>query len=145
VNSKCFGGTGGEGVHFSFICEEDDVNFDNLPVIVTIPCAFDRPNFVVGANLYEFLCLGCHRGFFALEQLGHQLDKTLRVYATPSWQAKTHEEAWVGLDVDETTGMVLEFIRHQMGLWQWPRLRTRFSKLQQEFLPRLRLPDEANR
>jgi hypothetical protein len=145
INSKCFAGTGGEGVHFSFLCEEDDFDFDNLPVIVTIPGGLDGANFVVGANLYEFLCLGCHRGFFALEQLGHQLDKTLRVYATPTWKAKTHAEAWVGFGAGETKKAVLKFVRREMHLQQWPRLRTRFHELQEEFLPRIRLSDEATR
>ncbi|MDX1945579.1 MAG: hypothetical protein SFU86_09225 [Pirellulaceae bacterium] len=142
INSKCFADTGGEGVHFSFMCEEEDLDFDNLPVIVTIPAALGA-SFVVGENLYEFLCLGCHRGFFALEQLGHQLEKTLRVYATPTWKAKEDKDWWVGFGTNETQCAVLKFLRGQMGLKQWPRLRTRFRKLQQEFAPRIRLREEA--
>lgn len=129
-------------MHFSFICEDDDFDLDNLPVIVTIPAAVGA-SFVVGANLYEFLCLGCHRGFFALEQLGYQLEKTLRVYATLGWKAKTHSEGWVGFGTDETKEEVLRLLRREMHLRQWPRLRNRFRKLQQQFLPRLRFSDKA--
>ena len=141
LNSKCFASTGGEGVHFSFLAEKPDIHFDELPVIITIPMAFGNSNFIVGESLHEFLSLGSYRGYFALEQLGHQLQKTLDVYADPEWQAETHSEFWVGFGVSELQAKVLTFLRTELELSQWPHLKTRFFELQEKYSRLLRVPD----
>jgi len=140
-NSKCFASTGGEGVHFSFLAEQSECNFDDLPVVVTIPMAFGNSNFIVGENLHDFLSLGCHRGFFALEQLGHQTDKTLDVYSDPHWQAQTNDEFWVGFGVDELKSRVLTLLRKELRLVQWTNLKTKFFNLQERYMPVLQIPD----
>jgi len=66
-----FASTGGDGVHFSFPSNKFG------PVVMTVPMAFDRPNIVVGADLKEFLSLGCMYGFFVLQQLGYNEDLTI--------------------------------------------------------------------
>jgi hypothetical protein len=68
TNTLAFAGTGGEGVHFSFLVQDLKVN-EKSPIVVTIPAAFGQPNFVGGESLFDFLCLGYHRGYFALETL----------------------------------------------------------------------------
>ena len=141
VNSKCFASTGGEGVHFSFIAEANDDRFDELPVIVTIPGAFEWPNFVVGENLFEFLCLGFYRGFFALEQLANQLEKTLLVYGSPDWKSESHDDDWVGFGSDESTDVVLTYLRESLPLKPWINVPTRFKALQEVYLSKLRIPE----
>ncbi len=140
LNSKCFAFTGGEGVHFSFLAEKQDVHFDELPVIVTIPMAFGNPNFIAGESLREFLSLGIYRGYFGLEQLGYQLQKTLDVYSNPEWKAEAHSEFWVGFGVSELKAKVLTFLRTELQLDQWPDLRERFFELQEKYMPMLRTP-----
>lgn len=143
LNSKGFASTGGEGVHFSFLAERQDRLFDELPVIVTIPMAVGNQNFVVGENLREFLSLGAYRGYFALEQLGDSLEKTLEVYASPQWQAETHEEFWVGFGVNELQQSILQLLRQEFQLHQWPDLKARFFQLQEKYMPLVRLPESV--
>jgi hypothetical protein len=66
-----FASTGGDGVHFSVPDGTDG------PVIMTVPMAFDNPNFVVGSDIKEFLSLGCVYGYFSLEQLAYDWERTV--------------------------------------------------------------------
>ncbi|MFJ6676340.1 hypothetical protein ACIQMJ_35010 [Actinosynnema sp. NPDC091369] len=61
-----FASTGGDGVHFSAVPAGDA-----RPVVMTVPMAFENPNHVVGADLPEFLALGCRTGYSALERLAY--------------------------------------------------------------------------
>jgi hypothetical protein len=70
ANSTMFAGTGGDGVHFSVVNAASG-DSGATPVVMTVPMAFDSPNHIVGANLCEFLALGCHIGYFDLEQLAY--------------------------------------------------------------------------
>jgi len=65
-----FASTGGDGVHFNV--PVSDVG----PIVMTVPMAFDGPNIVVGANIEEFLSLGCVYGYFRLEQLAYGMEGT---------------------------------------------------------------------
>jgi hypothetical protein len=56
-----FACTGGEGVHYSLLPDGK--------VVMTVPANFQHTNFIVGNNLYEFLCLGYNVGYFVLEYL----------------------------------------------------------------------------
>jgi hypothetical protein len=92
-NSLTFASTGGDGVHFSFIVQNDKVTEDSA-VVVTVPASFGEPegaNYVVGSNLRDFLRFGLHRGYFALEQLAYHRDLTLEAFSSPHWQPT---EAW---------------------------------------------------
>lgn len=68
--SLCFAGTGGDGVHFSFL-PASGLEVIDWPVVMTVPMQFDAPNLIVGANLREFLALGLNHGYFTLEQLAY--------------------------------------------------------------------------
>jgi hypothetical protein len=75
LNSLTFATTGGDGVHYGLL----DVNgefTDFSPVVMTVPMC-EAPNTIVGANLKEFLALGCRYGYFSLEQLVYQRAQTL--------------------------------------------------------------------
>lgn len=63
-----FASTGGDGVHFNV--PVGDVG----PIVMTVPMVFDGPNIVVGANIEEFLSLGCVYGYFRLEQLAYGME-----------------------------------------------------------------------
>ena len=52
LNSLTFASTGGDGVHYGFLLF-DDVAYDELPVIMTVPMS-DRRNIVVAESLKEF-------------------------------------------------------------------------------------------
>ena len=68
LNCSTFATTGGDGVHFSFLHLNGKVT-EESPVVMTLPMAFDEPNRIVGADLHEFLSLGCVVGYDALEGL----------------------------------------------------------------------------
>src|SRR5262245_25487922 len=55
-NALTFARTGGNGVHFSFIVLDGEVN-ESSPVVITIPNAFGEYNFIGGESLFDFLCL----------------------------------------------------------------------------------------
>jgi hypothetical protein len=60
-----FASTGRNGVHFSLLAHGAG------PVVMTAPMSFDSPNTVLGADLPEFLALGCRTGYRRLEALAH--------------------------------------------------------------------------
>lgn len=66
-----FAYTGGDGVHFSIPSDQA------FPVVMTVPMAFDCPNVVVGSDLEDFLSLGCVYGYFGLEQLAYNENRTV--------------------------------------------------------------------
>jgi hypothetical protein len=74
-NSVAFAWTGGDGVHYSLV-NVPDMPIDTAPIVMTVPMS-DYPNIIVGANLREFLGLGCRFGYFALEQLAYDFDSTV--------------------------------------------------------------------
>jgi hypothetical protein len=64
INTAAFGWTGGDGRHYSLLAI-DGVIHEASPVILTRPDYSDyTSNVVAGQNLYDFLCLGRHTGFF---------------------------------------------------------------------------------
>ena len=142
-NSCSFAHTGGEGVHFSFLGNRSEVN-DASPVIITIPMAFDHPNFIVGENLFDFLCFGMYRGFFALEQLGDNFEETFAAYTDPNWQPSTRRHDWVGLTVDDRKTGLLRLLIERFGLISWREPKAKFDRLQETYLAELRVPPDVN-
>ena len=68
-NTMPFAETGIDGVHFRFLAINGEYS-DFSPVIMTVPnCDNNLANVVVGANLKEFLALGCKSGYHLLDQL----------------------------------------------------------------------------
>jgi hypothetical protein len=134
-NVVSFAGTGGEGVHFSLLVEDDKAT-EESPVVVTIPESFE--NHIVGENLFDFLCLGVDRGFFALEQLhALALEKTLEVYSTPDWEPKNDSDWAVGYGVNGHQRKLLDFLATELGLVPWKDLKRKFLRLQERYMPLL--------
>jgi hypothetical protein len=74
--SVIFAVTGGDSVHFCLL-EIAGRPSEESPVVMVVPCNPDTPRLVVGDNLQDFLSLGSVIGFFHLEQLVYDPDRTL--------------------------------------------------------------------
>jgi hypothetical protein len=85
------------------------------------------------------LCLGIYRGYFALEQLG-DVDKTLSVYGSATWQPRTEHDWWVGYGVNEYQRKLLDFLTSELGLTPWKDAKRKFRRLQKQYLPLLDIP-----
>ncbi|MBN1909010.1 MAG: hypothetical protein JW818_04660 [Pirellulales bacterium] len=144
-NSMAFATTGGDGVHFSFIVEDDNITEDS-PVIVTVPAAFgDGPetaSFVVGDSLRNFLRFGLHRGYFALEQLTYYRDLTLQVYSSPEWQPTEKWHHSVGYLLHENGQRIRDFLAERFSLTPLAYTADEFDALQNRFKPLLEYPSE---
>src|SRR6188474_787344 len=79
MNSVTFASIGVDGIHFGSVTDGDEFNPES-PIVVTIPMAFDDPNYIVGETLHDFLCLGCFHGYSNLGNLHLNLEATLAHY-----------------------------------------------------------------
>jgi hypothetical protein len=130
VNCAEFADTGGDGTHFSMLIQDGGVT-EQSPVFMTVPP--DGQTLVVGESLFDFLCLGYYRGYFALQELMYKPDLTLEVYTNPDWQPseKYHYSVGYAYD-DEDHGKVLAFLRDKLSLQPW-RSVAHFHELQERF------------
>jgi hypothetical protein len=135
TNCLTFAGTGGEGVHFSFVGQDGKVT-ERSPIVITIPEVF--ANFIGGESLFDFLCLGYHRGYFALETLDSE--KCFEAYASADWQPTTQSDYAVGYVLDDRKREVLRFLIEELGLSPWKDLKGKFRRLQELYMPLLQVP-----
>lgn len=138
LNCRTFADTGGDGVHFSFLLMGNTIR-ESCPVVITVPCMVS--SFVVGESLFDFLCLGAHRGYFALEQLAYEMELTLEVFTDPDWQPTKPWHDSVGLVLNEEKQRLLAFLRSELGLRPWSNV-ARFTELQERYAGSLELPSE---
>jgi hypothetical protein len=138
-NTLMFARTGGEGVHFSFVVHDQQVT-EKSPIVVTIPGEFGSPNFIVGESLFDFLCLGYYRGFFALETVAGE--RWFEPYSSADWQPSKDSDYAVGYVLDDHQQRVLSFLIEELGLKPWKDLKRRFQRLQQLYMHLLQVPDE---
>jgi hypothetical protein len=138
LNCRAFATTGGNGVHFSFLVQEGWIR-ENSPVVVTIP-DMGGVHYFVGEDLLDFLCLGAHRGYFALEQLAYELKATVEAHTNTAWQPTERRHAAVGFAVDDNKKQLLEFMSTELGLRPWSDAQ-HFWDLQQRFAGLLELPE----
>jgi hypothetical protein len=139
LNCQTFAHTGGEGVHFSFLVQDGFVR-ETSPIVVTVP-QMPFQSFVVGENLFDFLCLGADRGFFALEQLAYNPALTLEVFTNSQWEPTDSSHWHVGYGLSEENKLLLEFLRNELRLQSWPSA-SRFQVLQEQYAGLLEQPDE---
>ncbi len=143
TNTLAFAGTGGGGVHFSFLVQDGMIT-EKSPIVVTIPEPSDNPNFVGGESLFDFLCLGYHRGYFALETASS--DRFFEAYSSGKWPLSEVEgrppdwDAAVGYGVDEHQRKLLDFLIAELGLSPWKDLKRKFERLQKLYMPLLEIP-----
>ncbi len=133
VNSDTFASTGGDGVHFGFLVIEDR-RPEDFPVVMTVPMS-GMSNHVLGENLYEFLCLGCTYGYFALEQLAYDPGRAIM-------EVQSGEHACGGA-VDPIKYEMLSEIRSRLSLKPWTNVRDRLRQLQRTWKPFIRLSAEG--
>ena len=78
INSRAFASTGVDGVEFRLL-SRDGVIGNESPVIHTFPSQGFDGNTCVGETLYDFMCIGCTRGFFSLpyDHKAYQTTSTL--------------------------------------------------------------------
>lgn len=80
INTQVFARTGGNGVHFSLL----EISSTIQIVVITIPTAFadsiKRYNVIIAENLYEFLSLGYFNGWYQLEDLSYNPERTIKFY-----------------------------------------------------------------
>lgn len=89
---------------------------------MTVPMGIDC-NFVVGADLTEFLALGCRYGYFALEELE---------YDRPGTIAALQSGAPADPDSQEEQ-YLLAAIRDGFNLRPWPNIEKRLDELHEQF------------
>jgi hypothetical protein len=138
INCRTFASTGGGGTHFSLLVQGGAITSDS-PVVMTIPSAGDGSQ-IVGENLFDFLCLGCRRGYYSMEMLSASYpDQLVNVYANPHWMPK--EGTGPG-DLNGYYPKILGFLQRRLGLSPWP-APDRFFELQEKYLGKLVLPPDA--
>lgn len=126
LNSITFASIGVDGIHFGSITGGDNVAPD-CPVAITIPMAFDDPNYIVGESLYDFLCFGCRHGYSNLGNLHLSLEPTLDHYTNPPNDF-----------YDDRVPGILRLLSEQLSLCPWRDVRGHFNDLQSRFLVTLR-------
>lgn len=137
VNAIQFASNGAEAV-FSFMIFAGQIN-DSTPIVLTCVAPCEQHNFIVGESLHDFLCLGYHRGFYALENMGYREARTLQRMTTGRWKPKAETDWRIGFGVNEEQRSVLHYLRKRMQLKPWRNPSRKFAKLQRTYLPHLEL------
>lgn len=131
TNSLTFATTGGGGTHYGLLATNGELT-DLSPVVMTVPMS-DTPNTIVGANLKEFLALGCRYGYFALEQLVYDEDATL----------KELELARFDPEYEQHERDLLQRISSTFNLKPWQSPTEHLQQLQIRFAPEVQLLPEV--
>jgi hypothetical protein len=127
-NALTFASTGGDGVHFGILRLAEHVH-EHAPIVMTVPMS-DIRNVVLAESFEEFLGLGCHVGWFMLEQLAYD----------PIWTVKHFSNS---NQVSPECHAVLKRIRAELRLDYVPLDLARITQLNDRYLPLLRLSDNA--
>ncbi|MDW7694496.1 hypothetical protein R9C00_07075 [Flammeovirgaceae bacterium SG7u.111] len=98
-NSMTFATTGGEGVHFGFITEGNS-EINDGPIVMTVPMS-NKNNIIVAESFEEFLSLGYHVGWFAIEQLSYDEGDTIKYYSKPDSETTDKERLFLEIIRDE--------------------------------------------
>jgi hypothetical protein len=92
--------------------------------------AFDDPNYIVGENLFDFLCLGCRNGYAELGYLHLDQTETLERYANAPNDF-----------FDDRSPGILALLENEFALSPWADVPKRFADLQSRFKQTLRIAD----
>ena len=133
VNSITFASIGVDGIHLGSVTDGENVD-PRCPIVVTIPMACDEPNYIVGASLYDFLCLGCKHGYSNLGNLHLNLEGTLDYYTSPPNDF-----------YDERAPCILRLLSDQLSLHPWRNVRGHYNDLQARYLVTLRMPTASDK
>lgn len=117
-NAVVFASTGGDGDHYSLLIRENRID-ERSPVLLTY--SVEGTQQVVGENLFDFLCLGMHGGYFQVNSVFSQ---------SPPANGPEH---WFCEHVDEHERMLLSYLASELKLRPWTD-RGKYRRLQEEFL-----------
>lgn len=137
TNSLSFGGTGGDGAHFSFLITDRTIT-DKTPVIISVPDYFGEPqddNVVLGRGFEDFVRLGLHCGYFSMARFAFNADDALIHYARTDWD---DAESWFPGDNHR---VVAEYVSKTLDLTCLVYSRDEFAAMQSEVKPLMRFKD----
>ena len=131
LNSLTFATTGGDGDHYGLLAVAGEFT-EFSPVVMTVPMC-DTPNIIVGANLREFLALGCRYGYFGLGGLAHDRSAMLQ------------ELEFARYDPESDSGerALLQLITTTFRLKPWTNPGQRLEELHALHFSTLQMPPEA--
>ena len=109
-NLLTFAETGGESVHFGWVCEQQTPS-DDTPVAICLPDVGITE--IIAPTFREFLAIGCEHGWGHLEQLAYDREACLRAY-----QSKPPPEDWLW----PQKANILQALRRELGI-SWRPLR----------------------
>jgi Ankyrin repeats (3 copies) len=141
LNSSTFAHTGGDGDHFSFLHRDGKVT-EESPVVMTVPMMFDEPNRIVGANLHEFLSLGCVVGYDAVTGLVYDFEGTVgSLFDYDKYVAESFSEEPTPEDLRDlaTQKRLLDLLSKEFDLAPWPNPKKRLRELNKQWLSNLEL------
>lgn len=127
-NSLTFANTGGDGVHFGFL--EIDFPAELRPIVMTVPMA--SRNVVVAETFEEFLGLGYHVGWFALEQIVYDPAEAVRYFARPGRGSSSERE------------QLLSLLRRELGFRHVPLSTSRLNELEAKYWTSIRVDGGAS-
>ena len=130
VNTVSFGRTGGDGIHFSFLKEKDDISNES-PIVMTLPSA-DTSNIIVGESLIDFLSLGCRAGYFELGQVEYRLKEHI-----PFMESKQYPP-----DYDDENINRLKLIEKGFDISPWNEIIEKLAKLNEKYIGKLMYSEE---
>ncbi len=126
-NVLTFARTGGDGVHYSYLAMPG-LPEGIVPIVMTMPAV--ARNFVVAESFDEFLGVGYHVGWFALEQIAYQATEAEAYFAQPDRDAGSRKTALMAL------------LRERLALQHVPLRRERVELLTQRYAEHLVVPDD---
>ncbi len=137
INCRVFAYTGSGGTHFSFLSNEGFVD-DTSPVIATLPSDLGC-TVVVGENLLDFLCLGCLRGFYCIEQINHKPNHPL--FNSQNFQPN-ERQARSGFETNEAKEAILNYLRDELSLKPWSDVTNRLAFLEEKYAELIQYPPQ---
>ena len=144
ANGHLFAHTGGDGVHFCLLEDEETGSLtDRSPVVMVVPCNAGTPRLVLGDTLHEFLGLGSVTGFFFLEQLTYDRPTTLAyLFDYEAFLRHCYFGPGAIAEYAEDLARHRELLRdltETFALRPWPHPGERLAELQGKWVPRIRL------
>ena len=134
ANSLSFGGTGGDGAHFSFLVTDNAIT-DRTPVFISVPDNFGEPeeaNIVLGRGFEDFIRLGLHCGYSCMAQFAFNPQESLKQYSHTDWDAA---DSWL---LSDNRKVVAEYVAKTLNLSQLTYSPDEFAAMQSEFKPLMR-------